>query len=350
MKCALDVHCRRRYPREFANMSESGRRFSRNMYVSDLGDLYNYIEFFDFVNCFASVYSFDAPLPEMGVMWPRDRVVIDALFMDFDSKESPKLAFKDVLKVLDFLESRSVEPLVYFSGSKGFHVYVIFEPVKLQRPKDVLKRVAVTLVELLELKTADLNVAEIARLSRLPFTLNSKSKLYCTPISPKRLKNMTYDDVIRFVKSGKYDLPHYEESGYFREAFEYVSVMLEELEREAGQRKKQRKVKPAKGRWKKRIEHYVSVLKEHGVLSADPRIVKIHSKSEYVASMPEESKRGAIEHIARVHLVFMLLEEGYSDEEIHEIFSYAKDYKREKTQYFIDYNRRRLEQSRIEGG
>ena len=51
---------------------------------------------------------------------------------------------------------------------------------------------------------------------------------------------------------------------------------------------------------------------------------------------------GAIEHIARVHLVLMMIEEGWSDEEIHEAFRYAKDYNPDRVQYYIDYNRKWL--------
>ena len=36
-----------------------------------------------------------------------------------------------------------------------------------------------------------------------------------------------------------------------------------------------------------------------------------------------------------------MINAGYSDEEIHEVFRYSCDYKREKTQYMIDHARRR---------
>jgi|Deesub1362B_J571_1020462.scaffolds.fasta_scaffold00101_83 hypothetical protein len=312
------------------------------MYVSDVEGLYNYAEFFDFVNCFVSVYSFDDKPPEMGVMWPREKVVIDALFMDFDSKENPAVTLKDVKKFINFLLSRSTTPIVYFSGSKGFHVYVPFEPVRLFSPKDTLKRVAVTLVELLELKTADLNVAEIARVARLPLSINSKSGLPCTPISPERLLRMNYDDIVKFVKTGDYDLPELDNSAYFREFFEYVDARLLLQKGERGKRARGN-VRPAKGKWKERIKHYTEVVKKHGRLSADEKVRKIHSKSEFVSRMDSKSVDGAIEHIARVHFVLMLLEEGYSDEEIHQIFSYFEDYDPKRTQYYIDYNRGRLQ-------
>jgi len=340
-----DAHCRKRYPREFANMSETGKRFSRNMYVDDAEGLYNYVEFFDFINCFVSVYSFDAPSPEMGAMWPRDKVIIDVLFMDFDEKENPSSALKDAQKFVKFLLNRGSYPLVYFSGSKGFHVYVPFKPAKLTKPKDTLKRVMITITELLELKTADLNVADIARVARLPFTVNTKSGRMCVPISPQRLLKMTYQDVVHFVKEN-YDAPEYRESGYFREFFEYVDVALVEMRQGRGQGGDV-KIKGSSEWRKKRIEYYINVAKKHGRLAADEKIRQIHSKSEWVARAG--GKEGAIEHIARVHFVLLLLQEGYTEEEIHKIFTNFKDYTWERTQYFIDYNRRRLNNS-TEGG
>lgn len=341
----FDIHCRKRYPREFANMSETGKRFSRNMYIDDAEGLYNYAEFFDFINCFVSVYSFDAPSPEMGVMWPRDKVIIDVLFMDFDDAENPSSALKDVQKFVRFLLSRGSYPLVYFSGSKGFHVYVPFKPVKLTKPKETLKRVMITVTELLELKTADLNVADIARVARLPFTVNSKSGRMCVPISPQRLLKMTYQDVVHFVREN-YDPPEYNESGYFKEFFEYVDVALDEMKPKRGQGGDVKIRGSSKWR-KERIEYYVNVVKEHGRLAVDEKIREIHSKSEWVARAG--GGEGAIEHIARVHFLMLLIQEGYSDEEIHKIFSHFEDYNREKTQYYIDYNRKRLE-AQVEGG
>ena len=85
---------------------------------------------------------------------------------------------------------------------------------------------------------------------------------------------------------------------------------------------------------------YIDALLQYGCLAESEYVRKVHAKSEWIVK--QNFNKGAIEHIARVHLCLMLISLGLSDEEIHRIFSLCNDYDYTRTQYFIDYNRRWL--------
>ncbi len=91
---------------------------------------------------------------------------------------------------------------------------------------------------------------------------------------------------------------------------------------------------------KARIARYIEALRKYGALHRDQGIREIHSKSKWIAQ--HGLNDGAIEHVARVHLILMLIEDGWSDEQIHSVFKLAKDYDAKRTQYYIDSTRKWL--------
>lgn len=322
------------YPREVAwkfALKDGGKGFTRNRYVQSAEELYENLDSIKY-DFFASVYAF-RDSPKFGKPWNRDRAIIDRVFFDFDSEDNPSAALREVKKLIERLGAK---PIVVFSGKKGFHVYIVFREVAVN-PKTV-RQFALKVVEKLKLKTCDPAVFEVARLSRVPFSIHSATDLMCTTIDAERLEKMTYRDVLRFVKSGKWDFPDYELDEDFAELLEAFEVVSHEtnLSREAARPITIPNVKD----WRKRrIAEYTEALKRYGTLTADPRIRARHALSDWVAT--HGRTLGSVEHIARVHFVLLMIEEGFSDEEIHKVLRYAKDYTPERTQYFIDYNRKR---------
>uniref|UniRef100_A0A7C2S6C5 Uncharacterized protein n=1 Tax=Archaeoglobus fulgidus TaxID=2234 RepID=A0A7C2S6C5_ARCFL len=324
------------FPREIGWKTQQG--FIRNRYVSRADQLAQKLENIQ-QDFFASVYSFDCKYRD-GRQWDRNSAVINRMFFDFDCPEDPKAALKEAKKLIREL---SVAPLVTFSGAKGFHVHVVFRRVAI-RP-ETLKMFGTRIAERLKLKTCDTQVFEVARLSRVPFSLHSKSGLPCTPIRASRLLKMTFDDVLRFVKRGQWDPAEPELDRDFAETIEIADYMFHEEEKRELQKlpkplEAMMENKAIKGR-KARIEYYLKVLRVHGRLSADERIREIHLKSPWIAR--HGANEGAVEHIARVHLILMMIEEGWTDEQIHAAFKLAKDYDPKRTQYYIDYNRKWVE-------
>lgn len=350
---ALEAFAAKRFPREigykylFKKDDKQEVRFTRNRYVDSAEKMAERLKKVknDF---FMSVYSF-TEAPEEKQRWDRNKAVIDRMFFDFDCKESLTPALREAKKLVRHLQG---VPIVVFSGSKGFHVHVIFKPVNVI--PETIKKTGTLIVENLKLKTCDVQVFEVARLCRVPFSIHSSTNVMVTMINPHRFMKMGTADVIRFAKRQEWDFPEYELDEDFEELINMVDVQVYEEIAEKKRRMMNQEIevfekqkdgslkittKSIAGR-KKRIEFYVSTLKKYGRLGANPKIREIHSRSEWVAR--QGNNPGSIEHIARVHLILMMLEEGWTREMIHQAFKHAEDYNPDRVDYYIQYNMRRL--------
>jgi len=332
------------FPREIAwkALLKDGKQiFTRNRYAKNAEELYEKLKDIQ-TDFFAGVYSFEGEY-QTGVACDRSKAIINRLFFDFDCKESPATALKEVKK---FINALSAKPIVVFSGAKGFHVHIVFKKTNVM--PSTIKKFGLFAIEMLKLKTCDPQVFEVARLCRVPFSIHSATDARCTIIDADRVLKMTINDVLKFAKTN-WDFPEFELDEETRATIERIEL----IEKEEIEKRKQipevtyihgdRVVQGDEIGRKKRIAMYVSTLKKYGCLSANPKIREIHIKSKWVA---KNATAGAVEHIARVYLVLMLIEDGYSDEQIHTIMKYAKDYDPERTQYYISYNRNWLNKNR----
>ena len=339
-----NAHCRNQYPREFCaiNVVKDKKKAIRNIRISDANILYNFVETWEFRDVYISVYPFKKWHEKSDMR--KQFAIVNTLFLDFDHEENPKIAFKEAKKLVNYLiEKKGIIPRVYFSGAKGFHVFIDFPEIDLFFKKETLRSAANRLVNKLKLTCIDYQVIELARVSRIPLTVNSKTGYRCTPIDPKKFLAIDYDTLIHFCKYG-YNEIEVHESKEFADLLRRIDMIL--ITKSASAEAKRELCTKEKiilhnknGNWKeKRIKYYAKVLKEKGYLSLDPKIIQIHTKNPHV----DINNPGSIEHIARVHLVLLMIEEGYTDEQIHEVFKYAKDYDPQKTQKYIDYNRKWL--------
>ncbi len=354
----IDIHCKGRYPREFGKNTK--RSFIRNEYAINSEMLARMCQFFNYKDCFASVYSFKKF--EFGEPWDRNSVIIDRIYIDLDYEKNLQIPLKEAQKIINwYSRTFGVYPLVYFSGYKGFAIYLDFKPIKFEntlKAKETLRLFMTLLIKSLNLKTADIQVTiDVARLSRLPLTINTKSNLYCTPLNPKKLDKLQPFDIIHMSKYKIYHKPEIEEAPEFNK----ILLELSELSIQDFEPPKYNYNLPTNEddiynmilnapyakyfskNMLNRVLHYTKVAIEKGSLSDDPTIAKIHSKSKHFEQLSKNGNQGgATEHLARLHHLILLLLLGLTDQQIHRIFSHFHDYDPEKTQYFIDYNRKRL--------
>jgi hypothetical protein len=336
----METFSQGKFPREVGKKLSSG--FIRNLYVRNAEELASFAVEFDYFRSkdrFVTVYSFDDDCKD-GERWNRNKAVVDRLFIDIDC-EDLRVSLREAQKLVQKLDCL---PIVTFSGAKGFHVHVLFEPVKL-KTATTLKAFGAEVVKKFSIRHADTSVFERARLCRLPYTQNSKTGLYSVVLDPERLGRMTLDDVIRLAKRPRvraFDVTYADWSERLKLLDEEITERIEESRSAPLSRtESQKREYPANSEFnphfrRKRIAEYLLALRMHGRLSKDPAIVQIHAKSRHAHNLE------AVEHLARVYLVLLMIEEGYSDEEIHAAFRYAEDYSPEKTQYYIDYNRKWL--------
>jgi DNA primase catalytic subunit len=344
-----DAHCRQKFPREFG--FKAGK-FQRNIIVEDSYDIYGLCYHTKFKDCYLSIYSFERPKPMEK--WDRNTAKIDTLFLDFDDDSNPEKALKDTQKLVSYCLDNDITPRVYFSGKKGFHVYIDFPEINLTKTKEILRAVGYFLAEQLELTTLDTQVIEPARIGRLPFTINSKSGYRCTPLPPEKFPKMDFQQILRYVKSDFCPITPVESKNFlkFIKRYEFILESIAMRKFKEYQMKRARAKmdgilnKESKGKnWKqRRVEMYISAFKKYGKLAYDERIREIHIKSKWLSN--NQQNLGAVEHLARVHLILLLIDLGYSDEEIHEIFKLSDDYTPKMVDYYIKYNKKWLEKQK----
>ncbi|GEM_PF-5175065 len=240
------------------------------------------------------------------------------------------------------LETLEIDYTMGYSGNRSFHFHVIVDPT-IELPAELPEGFNVRLFKEaifnligycagfdgLDIGTAGFKAKRHA--IREFFSINEKTRAFKIPVEDVEIK------IVKFPKPVEIE----DWQGYiiWTPSKDQIREILEEVERIISERKREKKklelfwkAKPRKkrtlgSRWKlERIQKYAQALKKYGRLTADPEIARRHKN----------------EHMARVHLILLMIEEGFTDEQIHAVFKHAENYKPERTQYFIDYNRRRL--------
>jgi len=212
------------FPREFAY--ESGNSFRRNVYAKDLDELVELAYEAKFTDAYVSVCTFENVPPD-GTPWNREEAIADRIVFDVDVDVRGivgfRLALKNTVKIVKWLMDKAqAYPLVKFSGSKGFHVEVPIPPRRVN--SRILKLVGLHICKENDVRILDSRVWEVARVFRLPLTVNSKTNLYCVPLDPEKLERYTVEDVIRKAKRLDYDIPCYVESETLATLFDYYTI------------------------------------------------------------------------------------------------------------------------------
>jgi len=121
----------------------------------------------DFEDCYVATHSeFD-----------KLNIILETIFLDFDSKENIANAISDALSVASKVEKDyGVVPHVQFSGSKGAHVIIPVEPITFETPQEEKSFLSYFQSEF---ETSNLDkqiLGDFSRLMRVPFTINTKAK------------------------------------------------------------------------------------------------------------------------------------------------------------------------------
>lgn len=159
--------------------------------------------------------------PAPSYTYPYEKnVILDKIFFDFDLDYTPRakeelenratLSSKRdfILKLLEhgrlkdpireakktarfIIDLYGGEPLLVFSGSKGCHLYIYFNPLELEHPKETLQKITYQLERegLFKINRDEENpglldrapIGDLARLSRVPGSVHPGTGLYCHP-------------------------------------------------------------------------------------------------------------------------------------------------------------------------
>ena len=144
-------------------------------------------ELIDFSNifvkdCYVSVFS----------DWQIANKVFDTIFLDIDGETSEE-SFEKYEKIKQKISGYSSR--CYFSG-RGFHVFLDMEPLVF---KDFCGTVRQWVFNQGLDRLVDKKVIDVRRVSRLPFNINSKTGMFCIPVS----KDDVLKEIIRRAKIGQ---------------------------------------------------------------------------------------------------------------------------------------------------
>lgn len=122
----------------------------------------------------------------------RDEVAsIEKLYFDFDSENNLRKAWSEAKQFALMLKTHyNAEPLLCFSGNKGYNVYVwlantvSFSKEQQHLAKQFYTNIQNMILKGLKLETLDHSViGDIKRFSRVPYSMHQESKNPCLPIT-----------------------------------------------------------------------------------------------------------------------------------------------------------------------
>lgn len=110
--------------------------------------------------------------------------------------------FNELKSLMDyFMENLRIKPYPVFSGSKGFHLIVFLNPMKLINIDKISYNLAVHLKKKLNLELIDLSVNKdpISRKQRIPYSRHERTGLYTVPID----NAISYDELLQQIQKNK---------------------------------------------------------------------------------------------------------------------------------------------------
>jgi len=291
--------------REYAHSIGASERekpgFSRNNVVDWLSAFTRVRELYRSENHFLNIRFFDAEQRPRGYRY---------LFYDFDSKDDIERARREVAEFVASLSKRfGIAPVVVFSGSKGYHVYVV-----LDREIDfgTYSRLWNALLAPFSFSTVDRRVLDPVRLSRVPYTYNVK---------PGRRAMAYLVDSRTFARARMED---FDWSNYEPLRLGDVRHLLTEVRGFEVPRPRRLFV----GR--RRLEPLPPSPEDLDRCSAVPPCIRNIVETLKTSGNPD--------HAQRLVLVWYLKWVGYSKEQVLELFrKYATDFDERVSRYQIEY-------------
>jgi putative DNA primase/helicase len=123
--------------------------------------------------------------------------------LDFDSSDDMELARRDCLRAIDTLCLEPGSFKAYFSGSKGFHLYIRHEFFPITPSDHTAKdfeRLVVQIAKAHDLPTLDDGIYQANRKFRIPGSRHPKTGLYKVELTPEQLTLLSIDEIKTLAK------------------------------------------------------------------------------------------------------------------------------------------------------
>jgi hypothetical protein len=147
-------------------------------------------------NCYVSVYRYRD-------IKDYNSAIIDTVYIDMDDENTPPSiwnVYRETKRLVLCLMESNIIPRIYFSGNKGFAVYIDFPVVSLNYPKKTIRKFVNKIEEELKLTMIDkAPLGDLARISRIPNTQHMKSGLFCVPLEINEFLSFLNEKGIREI-------------------------------------------------------------------------------------------------------------------------------------------------------
>lgn len=198
-------------------------------------------------SCFISTGGYDNLTFDHGKQLPKS-IVYALTFFDFDHSTKPENAFADAQRLSQYLSTLNVAHWVQYSGSKGYHLFVLHKPTRFkfdhrdkssEALKTLVNQTQTHLKHTLGLNTLDeQTTGDPKRLCRMPFTrhVDRNGKVtgrYAMPVPIKKLETVSHDEIVARSYRPKYAIPRIDGDRLtLREFIALVDVKLHKPETE----------------------------------------------------------------------------------------------------------------------
>ena len=292
--------------------------------------------------------------------------IIDGIFFDFDDAEDPQKAVRDAAEVAWYVG----HCITNFSGAKGAHIWILCHQVDLipDLKSSVLRGFANMLADHLpELSTMDWSViGDTSRVHRIIDSVHPKTKLHAIGLTAYELATCTIDEIKEKAKNrrGLIQVPEpsqwvtdelyriegeiltkrfyrlYDNKGI---SLQTLTTVIRDINTSSERIKLYRFLDVVEAEWQ-RIRAK-NAPKTDGIIGRSPmetwllKVVEIFKVVQRMNSIrPAGSKvsTSPSEHEARCHIAHLMDDCGWTRSQMHEVFSYADDYKHMKTERMLN--------------
>lgn len=157
--------------------------------------------------------------------------IMEYYYQKYTSKEYLITPYKEAIKTANYIkELFNLTPLLFFSAGHGIHLHILFNPVEVPNPNDIVENFGVKLEKELNLTTLDTTVVQGVNkhLIRIPLSRHQQTKLYVVPFDLKT----DYLTVMDYAKEPvvNVDLDFNQDTTIFENFIKSYSKFLEETE------------------------------------------------------------------------------------------------------------------------
>lgn len=212
-----------------------------------------------------------------------------SLIFNSDLLQKP---FEEAIKLCDYLRNKGITAYLIASGSKGFHVNVFFKELQLNQMGKISEYLASVFQKTLGLETLDLAVNRDAqrRLQRVPYSINSKTKLYCQPIP----NDISYEETLDLIAKNKNKPVEFNIDEYYApSSFNELLVSLnDDFNKEVKRENKRQRVMRKTGHYDNMFEDVD--LRDLAVLILGEPVAEYENRNTYCCPFHDDNHPSAV--------------------------------------------------------